>query len=63
MGYRDTEQTGFGQLLPCAAVRYPRQAIHEEIWRSRGFLASLWCLLSTTEDWPPTTYALNITAD
>jgi hypothetical protein len=26
------------------------------------FLASLWCLLSTTEDWPPTTFALDITA-
>jgi hypothetical protein len=26
------------------------------------FLAPLWYLLSTTEDWPPTTFALGITA-
>jgi hypothetical protein len=51
-----------GQQSPCAAARYPPQAIHEEVWRSCSFLAPLGCLLSTTEDWPPTTFSSDITA-
>jgi hypothetical protein len=31
----------FGQRSPCAAARYPRQAIHGEVWRSCSFLASI----------------------
>ena len=35
-----------GQRSPCAAARYPRQAIHEEIWRSCNFSC---CSMMITE--------------